>query len=184
MYIDILKIALRRSILILLKISLMTHYGFLMLWLSVFPLSHFWEMLWPLWPVWFVLVVGEVLPSYLSVLLAWLLGIMLDSLYNSMLGLHAIALISISYLKHYFSFTPSIEISKKANEVILIVAFSLLYQIIIGTLQWIAHIPTQMIGPHILGSSITTGLLWYYGSASIKKIYRFFNVDGTFLANG
>lgn len=74
----------------------------LALLLSILPLPTWLKFIWPAWLPLILIYWVIALPHRISLGIAWLLGLLLDSLYGSLLGEHAMALAIITYIADHF----------------------------------------------------------------------------------
>lgn len=74
----------------------------LALLLSILPLPTWLEFIWPAWLPLILIYWVIALPHRISLGIAWLLGLLLDSLYGTLLGEHAMALAIITYIADHF----------------------------------------------------------------------------------
>ena len=73
------------------------------------------------------------MPEYIGVGYAWIIGFIIDLLFGSMFGVHALALVLISYLIIKFHF--KIVYSDLLQQFVIILCMLILYQLVIFLIQ-------------------------------------------------
>jgi rod shape-determining protein MreD len=129
----------------------LTLRGFLMLifsflfaiMLAILPLPNYITIFFPLWLPLVVIYWTLTLPHRISLGIAWLLGLLLDSLYGTVLGEHALALTIVAYLVE--KFYRQIRMYPVLQQGLCIFVFLLIYQ---GLLLWVQGVVGQMPNAH------------------------------------
>lgn len=70
--------------------------------ISILPLPNWLKLLWPAWTPLILIYWVLVLPQRINLGIAWLLGLLLDGLYGTLLGEHALALAVVAYIVDHF----------------------------------------------------------------------------------
>ncbi|MDX2345696.1 MAG: rod shape-determining protein MreD [Legionella sp.] len=129
---------------------------FMMLFLSIIPLTpplHFFR---PLWLLLLVIYLRSTVPKQSSVMFIMLLGLILDAMGAGALGLHAFALLLTAYFvsKRALRF----RLFSMSQQLFGIVAFSCLYQAVLLLIQILWGYPVS-IGA-VLGPIVMSVLCW------------------------
>lgn len=66
--------------------------------LAILPVPYYLELVWPQWSVLIVIYWLLIAPHRVGLVLAWTVGLLLDSLANNLLGEQALALLIIAYI--------------------------------------------------------------------------------------
>lgn len=132
---------------------------------------------WAIWlrPAWVLLVVifwNVALPDYVSVGTAWFVGIILDVLYNSALGEHALALTIVSYVViRMHTRLRMFPLLQQGLSVFLLVTF---YLFILFCIQgFVGDLPRGWL---YWSSSVTSMLLWPWIFTIMNNCRRRFRV--------
>lgn len=139
--------------------------------LSILPLSNTLSLFWPLWlPM--ILVYWIInLPHRINVGIAWFLGLLLDGLYGSLLGLHALACCIIAYFAYRSH--RQIRMFPLWQQAISILVLLFIYQ---GLLIWVQGAMGQLSSVRWFWiAPMTSMLLWPWLSLildSVKKHYK------------
>lgn len=129
---------------------------FFALVLSIIPLPSWGELLRPAWLVLAVIYWILVFPQRVSLGTAWILGLLLDALYGSVLGEHALALAVVAYLTEKFHRQMRMfPLVQQALCVLLVVA---VYQLII---LWIQGMLGQLSNVRWFWLSTLTSVLFW-----------------------
>jgi rod shape-determining protein MreD len=124
--------------------------------LSILPLSNAVMLFYPHWLLLIVIYWILALPHRISLGVAWLLGLILDGLYGSTFGEHALAMTVVAYLVEKFH--QQIRMFPLLQQAICILVFVLIYQ---GLLFWIQGILGQLPNTHWFWlSAITSMIVW------------------------
>lgn len=135
--------------------------------LTILPLPTWLIDIWPLWLLTTLAYWVIALPHRIGLWSAFVSGLLLDVLNNSLFGEHALALLVVIYclirLHRQIRFFPNWQQS------IVIMFFALIYQLVLYIIQTIIHSP--MPGLDFILPILTTGLFWplVYG---ILRYYR------------
>jgi rod shape-determining protein MreD len=172
-YLDIpqLKITFRAFSLTFFKLLFIFSISFIAIGLQILPLPHAWVGYWPMWVPLSILIWSMVLPSYWMIAYAWLLGLLLDSVYGNKLGTHAIGLSLISYLTYYALLPNQLNTSNRINHVGFIFLFFMLYYILIGLIRYLTGIPVTFLGKQLLWPPFLSTVIWFYLVDVIRFIY-------------
>lgn len=132
---------------------------------------------WAIWlrPAWVLLVIifwNVALPDYVGVGTAWFVGILLDVLYNSALGEHALALTMVSYLVvKMHTRLRMFPLLQQGLSVFLLVT---LYLFILFCIQgFVGDLPRGWL---YWSSSVTSMLLWPWIFTIMNDCRRRFRV--------
>ena len=111
-----------------------------------------------IWPIWIIPVLAYwvmALPHRVGFLTAWFFGLLLDTLNNTLLGIHALALLIIAALfakiARQFSFFSTIQ------QALCLMVFSGLY---VGALALAQLYNDQEVNRMFWWPAVTTGLVW------------------------
>lgn len=132
---------------------------------------------WAIWlrPAWVLLVIifwNVALPDYVGVGTAWFVGILIDVLYNSALGEHALALTMVSYLVvKMHTRLRMFPLLQQGLSVFLLVTF---YLFILFCIQgFVGDLPRGWL---YWSSSVTSMLLWPWIFTIMNDCRRRFRV--------
>ncbi|MDA8562187.1 rod shape-determining protein MreD [Gammaproteobacteria bacterium] len=125
---------------------------------------------WAIWlrPVWILIALiywSMVRPDYVSIGIAWTLGIFLDVLEGTILGEHAFAFSIVTYL--VVRMHSRLSMYHLFQQSLIIFLLVLLYQIIIFGIQ--GFVDTFPGGWLYLGSPLTSMLLWPWVYGILNK---------------
>jgi rod shape-determining protein MreD len=157
----------------------MTLHGWLVLALSfvislllmIAPTAPWLSDIWPIWllPVLFYWIMA--LPHRVGIFYAWFFGIILDLLYNSLIGTHALALVILAgifiKLSRRFSFFSGLQ------QVLTLFFLNLLYLGIIAITQLYS---SQTILLSFWWPALTTALIWPFVHALLRHYRRRFRM--------
>ena len=112
--------------------------------LAILPLPQWLNLLWPDWVVLVLLYWVMVMSHKISVGYAWLLGLLLDVLFGSMLGEHALALVCVTYfITRFHVHTRAIGLPK---QVLLVFVSLFVYRAILFWMQGlIGEVPNSIL---------------------------------------
>ena len=148
--------------------------------LAIFFLAMLTEVLhaprdWPFWLSWFrphftvlvVLLWATYYPGSINFILIWLLGLLLDVLYGSLLGVNAGLLVLISFLawKFYERFVSY----SYFQQVVLVFLACFFYRVILCS---IAQDNLVNILMDSLMSSSVSSVLWPFFQTFVRKLYQ------------
>lgn len=127
-----------------------------------------------IWPIWIIPVMAYwimALPHRVGLLSAWASGILLDILYNSLLGSHALALLILAAIfrkiSRQFSFLSVIQ------QMLILIIMSLIY---VGILTLAALYDGKTASDSFWWPIITTALVWPLTSALLQHYRRRFRM--------
>lgn len=134
----------------------------------------------PIWvreirPEWILLVLTYwqlALPYRISMLMIFSLGIFVDILQGSLLGMHASAFVIVAYL--IAKFCAQVRMFPLWQQAAAIFCFALIYQLIIF---WIKNIIGQM--PHSSGywlASVSSAIVWPWIFLLLQNYRRYFQI--------
>ena len=124
--------------------------------LSIFPLSDLLLIFWPQWlPLLLIYWIIHA-PQRISVGVAWILGLLLDSLYGSLLGQHALALSVTAYFAYRFH--RQLRMQPATQQVIRLFFLIVIYQLILLWIQGMIGQLSQIRWFWV--SSVTSALCW------------------------
>lgn len=125
--------------------------GFL---LTMLPLSPFLNDWYPMWliPILFYWMMAA--PQLIGLFTAWCCGLLLDALFNSLFGAHALALLicaaCFGKLVQRFRFFSGLQ------QILVILLLSILYLTLLNTIKWLSHQPIVFT----YAPALTTALVW------------------------
>lgn len=111
--------------------------------LSLVPLSDGFALFRPQWIALVVIYWEITLPQKVGLGTAWVLGLLLDSLYGSLLGEHALALCVIAYFANRFH--RQIRMFHLAQQSLIVFILVAIYQ---ALLLWIQGVIGQLMHPY------------------------------------
>jgi rod shape-determining protein MreD len=136
--------------------------------LAIFPLPEWINWLRPLWVVMLLIYWVLVMPQHISVGFAWIIGLLLDVLMDTVLGAHALALVIFVYLITKFSHRILLfSIWRQALAVFIII---ILYQAILFWIQ--AMVSSMVITWQYWLPSLTSAIFWPVVYILMQKVYR------------
>lgn len=144
----------------------------LALMLSIIPLPDWAVNYRPEWLPLVLIYWVIALPHRVGLFVAWILGILLDGLYGTVLGEHALALIVIVYLAD--KFYRQIRMFPVIQQAFSILIFILIYQ---GILLWIQGVLGQL--PNLRWfwiSAVTSTIIWPWLFMLLRSTRRQFMV--------
>lgn len=124
--------------------------------LAIFPLPEWLNLLQPLWVV--MLMIYWVLnaPQYVGVGCAWFIGLLLDVLTGTVLGVHALALVIISYI--VIKISRRMQLFSVVQQSLTIFMVIILYQAILFWVQAMAG--SVPITWYYWLPSLTSAIFW------------------------
>ena len=126
----------------------------------------------PDWVLVVVLYWCLALPSKVNVITAWLLGLLIDILLGSILGIHAAAMaLTVYIVAGNFQKIRNFSVWQQA---LIVGVLSALYHLIVFWLQ--RFLTDAVFLPHYLYPVITTVVLWPWGFLLLRKIRRHFKI--------
>jgi rod shape-determining protein MreD len=124
--------------------------------LTIMPLTNWLSLCRPQWVALILIYWIIALPQRIGLGTAWLFGLILDSLSNTLLGEHALALVVIAYLAHYFH--RQIRMYPLLQQALIIFVLIVIYQTL---LLWVQGIIGQLDHNYWFWISALTSLLFW-----------------------
>jgi len=135
--------------------------------LAIFPLPGWLNLLRPLWVVMVLMYLVLLMPQHMSVGWAWIIGLLLDVLTGTVLGVHALALVVVVYVITKFSHRIRLfSVWQQALTVFIIIT---VYQAILFWIQ--AEVGTMLISWQYWLPSLTSAILWPLVFILMDKLY-------------
>ncbi len=125
--------------------------------LAIFPLSDWLAAMRPVWILLMVIYWVRVLPSYLGLWFAFLVGFACDVLLNKTLGSHGLALVLVVYLQLLLQ--RQIQMFSTLQQVILVLVFSFIYLLTLRVVEMFFGYPVEINIVYWLPALINA-LLW------------------------
>lgn len=128
-------------------------------------------------PSWLVLTIAFwilLFPGTFGVWLSWWIGLLLDVIYGSLLGEHALALAFVAFLLHHFQ--RRINNFHFWQQGLCITGFVIAYQSIIFIVQGLTG--TLINNPLYWMSAVSSLIVWpwlYYGLHRLQRKYRLYS---------
>lgn len=141
--------------------------------LSILPLPAWVLMLLPQWLILVIVYWIIAVPHRVSLGIAWLLGLLLDALYGTLLGEHALALCVIAFLAQRLH--RQIRMFPLLQQAISVFILTLVYQALI---LWIQGVLGQL-GKNLYWfwvSALTTMLLWPWAAMLLRYFQRRYRI--------
>lgn len=145
----------------------------LALLISILPLPAWVILLQPQWLILVIVYWVVAMPHRVSVGIAWILGLLLDALYGTLLGEHALALCVVAFLAHRLH--RQIRMFPLQQQAISIFVLVIVYQCL---LLWIQGILGQL-GNNLYwfwASAITSMLLWPWVAMLLRYSQRRYRI--------
>lgn len=128
----------------------------LALLVSILPLPNWLQLIWPQWLLLILIYWVLALPYRVSLGIAWLSGLMLDSAYNTLLGEHALAFTVVAYLAYRFH--RQILMFPLLQQAVCVFFLVLVYQ---ALLVWVQGMLGLLTNVYLFWlSAFTSMLLW------------------------
>jgi len=127
---------------------------------SIIPLPNWLFLFRPSWVPLILIYWAIVLPNRISIGIAWLLGVLLDALYGTLLGEHSLALCIITYLANRFH--RQIRMYPLLQQSVFVLFLILIYQLLLFWIQtiigqsyhtywfWVPAITSMLFWPWIV----------------------------------
>lgn len=123
---------------------------------SILPLPQWLMLIWPQWVALIIIYWVLTLPHRVNLTIAWLVGLLLDGLYGSLLGEHALALCVIAYITYRLH--RQIRMFPVLQQAVFVFFLVLAYQAI---LIWIQGMLGMFANIHLFWiSAITSMMVW------------------------
>lgn len=138
----------------------------LALLMSILPLPNWLELLWPAWMALILIYWVIALPHRISLGIAWLLGLLLDGLYGTLLGEHALAFAVIAYIADHFH--RQIRMFPILQQAVSVFCLIMIYQVL---LAWIQGMLGEFENVYFFwASALTSMLLWPWLSILLRNL--------------
>lgn len=141
--------------------------------ISILPLPNWLNILWPQWVVLVVIYWVLALPHRVNLVIAWLLGLVLDGLYGSLLGEHALALTLVAYLVDRFH--RQMRMYPILQQAICIFGLIFIYQLILIWIQGMLGLLTTDFY-FFWASALTSMLFWPWVFTILRSCRQRFSV--------
>jgi rod shape-determining protein MreD len=119
--------------------------------LAILPLPRWASVLWPDWVLLVLIYWTIMMPHRVSVGWAWIIGLLLDVLFGSILGLHALAFVCVAYVMARFS--SRIRFFSILQQMAVIFVLLVVYRVITNPshmfLYWLPVITSTIFWPWI-----------------------------------
>lgn len=151
-------------------ISFMVFCSICVLLLSILPLPEWAAYFRPAWLAIFIIYYCIALPRFSVLGFSWCLGLLLDVLYGSLLGTHAISLLVIAYISHRFY--KQMRVKPLIQQAVWVFLLVLLY-------QFLRLFIKALSGDHfnvyfMIFSSTSSMLIWPLFVSTLFYIERWF----------
>lgn len=134
--------------------------------ISILPLSPWITLLWPQWLALVLIYWVIIYPHRVNIGMAWLFGILLDVLYGTVLGEHALALTIVIYLAYRLH--QQIRVFPLFQQALWVFFLILLYQ---ALLVWIQGMLGLLTNVYLFWlSAVTSMLLWPWLYILLRKM--------------
>lgn len=153
-------------------IVILTTFIFALL-ISILPLPNWLNLIWPQWVVLVAIYWVLALPHRVNLGIAWLLGLVLDGLYGSLLGEHALALTLVAFIVERFY--RQIRMFPILQQAISVFGLVFIYQIILIWIQGMLGLLTSDVYL-FWTSALTSMLLWPWLFFVLRACRRRFSV--------
>lgn len=141
--------------------------------MSILPLPNLVNLLWPQWLVLVVIYWVLALPHRVNLGIAWLLGLLLDGLYGSILGEHALALTIVAFIVERLH--RQIRMFPLPQQAMSVFALVFIYQLILLWIQGMLGLLTNDIYLFWV-SALTSMLFWPWVFFILRAARRRFSV--------
>jgi rod shape-determining protein MreD len=141
--------------------------------LSILPFPASFNFFWPQWMVLVLVYWVIALPHRINMGVAWLLGLLMDGLFGSLVGEHALALSVIAYLADRFH--RQLRMFPLLQQSVMICLLVLIYQLL---LLWIQGIRGLLADAYWFWlPALTSMLLWPWAFMLLRSYRRRFRVQ-------
>lgn len=124
--------------------------------LSVVPLSAGIRPFWPHWAVLVVLYWCMALPSRIGIGIAWIVGLLLDVLYGSILGEHALAFALVAFL--LLKTHTQVRVFPLLQQTLAVAALIISYEFIVFWIDGMVGLPSDPLVRWM--PTVTSALVW------------------------
>lgn len=147
---------------------------FVSLLLAVMPLPDLLDWLRPLFPLLVVLYWSMALPERYGTWTGWAVGLLLDVLRGTPLGMHALALALAGFAGGHIS--ARMKVYPVPQQLVVVGLLAGVYLVCVRVVGNLAGITTMPLLPALL-PLVTTGLLWPWTHAFLDRLRRAFGVN-------
>jgi len=135
--------------------------------LSVMPLPAWAQLLNPQWLPMVLIFWILAVPYRVGLWTAWVVGILLDVLYGTLIGEHALALVIVAYLT--FRFHSQIRMFPSLQQAFCVLLLVLVYQTLI---IWIQGMSSQLSNLHWFWLSSVVSMFFWPVVNGVLRIFR------------
>ena len=136
--------------------------------LMILPVAPWLTDLWPIWIIPIIFYWLMALPHRVGLTAAFMSGLLLDILLNSLIGTHALALLVVSAL--FRKIARRFSFFSMAEQILILLLFSGFYSIIISCVEFL-NIKLFYFN---IWSILTTGLIWPLIYLILRYYRRYF----------
>lgn len=141
--------------------------------LTMMPMPGWLELSRPHWVLLTLIYWSMALPARVSIGIGWFLGLLLDVIYDALLGQHALAIALIIFVT--VKVHQRLRIFPLWQQAIVIFVFSLIYSLIILWVKGISGVaPSLWL---FLIPSFTSALIWPFMFLSLRQLRRIYRVN-------
>lgn len=142
------------------------------IWLAMIPLPASIDSFRPDWVALAVLYWSIALPHQIGVLSAWVVGLLMDMMLGSTLGIHALGMSVIAYISG--TYYHIIRNSSVWQQSLMMGALIFVSQLLVF---WIEHLfATPRMNPRFLWAAVSSTLVWPSVYLLLRYIRRRFNI--------
>lgn len=143
----------------------------LALLISILPLPNWLQLIWPQWLLLILIYWVLAYPYQLNLGIAWLLGLLLDGLYGTLLGEHALAFTVVAYIAYRLH--RQIRMFPILQQALCMFFLVLIYQ---GLLVWIQGMLGLLTNVYLFWlSALTSMLLWPWLFMGLRRCQQRYN---------
>lgn len=125
--------------------------GFL---LTMLPISPFLNDFYPIWLIPILIYWMMATPQLIGLFTAWCCGLLLDALFNSLFGAHALALLICAAC--FGKLAQRFRLFSGLQQMLIILLLSTLYLTLLNVIRWFSHQPIAFA----YAPALTTALIW------------------------
>jgi len=141
--------------------------------LQIFPLFEWVNYFRPLWVLLLLLYWVQVAPSKLGIVTAFIIGLLLDVLFDDVLGMHALALSFLSFVMYLLH--RRLRVSSTLQQVLVVFLFSVFYLLLVRIVQeFFAEPLTVNFGYWV--PAFSSALIWPWFYLVMNEIKSRFNI--------
>ncbi len=142
----------------------------LMLMIAPIPVEMSWGR--PLWMGLLVIFWGIYAPNYVGLITAWLVGLLVDQLSGTILGVHALGLLLLAYLTS--SFYNKLRLAHLPQQTVMIFFLLLVYQAWIALIQGMIGALPELTWIWCIAPA-TSALLWPFSLLLQRRIHLYYD---------